>query len=212
MPASRSLACSPRSRSRCALSAGSSFGGIMVSRLLPPLPNCTESCSRSRSTSFTRSRKSSDSRNPAAYMSSAIRRLVPSIAANSRLHSSCVNTEGTFRPRRARVKSLKSPGSRFSTSRKKKTTAFKAWLCVETETRSFTAKPESHFRTSLWSRLFIGFPPIEAMKRRHHARYVFSLVHAKFLSRIRLTSAFSQSGPPRSRAPAVGTSLISYVR
>jgi len=38
------------------------------------------------------------------------------------------------------------------------------------------------------------------------------LVHATFLSRMRLTSAFSQSGPPRSRAPAVGTSLISCVR
>ena len=61
-------------------------------------------------------------------------------------------------------------------------------------------------------RLFIGFPPIEAMKRRHHARYVFSLVHAKFLSRILLTSARSHGGPPKSRAPADGTSFISYVR
>lgn len=62
------------------------LGGIIVKRLLLPLPNCTASCNRSRSTSFTRSRNSSVNRNPAAYINSAIRRLLPSMASKSRMH------------------------------------------------------------------------------------------------------------------------------
>lgn len=142
--AARSLACNPRNRLRWSFKGCSSCGGIMVSRLFPPLPNCTAICNRSRSTSFTRRRSSSDNRSPAAYINSAIKRYVPPIASNNALHSACVNTEGTFRPRRARVKSLKLPGSRFSTSRNKKTTAFNAWLWVDALTRSRTARRDNH--------------------------------------------------------------------
>ena len=97
-------------------------------RSLPPFPSRTMSWCWSKSTSLTRSRVHSMSRNPEPYKRLAITHRIPSKRARTARASSRVNTTGSLAGFLARSTPSSQPSSFFNTCRYRNTMAFSAWF------------------------------------------------------------------------------------